>query len=115
MKNQLINSHLDLCLNSSIVSAPTPSTGGPLQGVTYNRKGALPRLPKMVFSIMTEKQLRKQLKEYCLATQGPRNALIARLKEFTLQYKAQRDSLNPKSGIVIMPTKESSLTCLRLV
>lgn len=105
MKSHLINSHLDLCLNSSFLSSPdtTPPPSGErpgrvLQGFTYERKGTLRRLPKIVFSIMTDKQLRRKLKEYSLSPHGSRNDVIARLKEFTLQYRAQCDSLNPKSG-----------------
>lgn len=115
-----INSHLDLCLTGSLPAAPTitttpthpspsqfpPSAGEGTtllahQGVHYQRERTLPRLPKFVFSIMTDKQLRKKLKDYHLLPQGTRNSMIARLKEFTLLYKAERDSLNPRTCMQI--------------
>ena len=116
--NSHINSHLDLCLSGFLppttATTSTPSHPSPLQqdtppirGVTYQRKGSLPLLPKIVFSIMSDKQLRKKLKEYHLPAQGSRNTLIGRLKEFTLHYKAQRDSLTPKTGKGTKTGKES--------
>ena len=48
---------------------------------------------------MKDRELKKKLKEYHLPTHGQRKALIARLEEFTLQYKAQQDSLCPKAGM----------------
>ena len=127
-RSHLINAHLDVCLNEPLspttltqpnsndrasfptqtqtASSTTQEDGGAsssslrlaTQGVQYQCRGSLPRLPKLVFSVMTDKQLRKKAKEYELSTQGQRSSLIARLKEFTLQYAAQRDALRPKSG-----------------
>ncbi len=110
-----INAHLDRCLNENFLSTsppptppllrppPTPSqapppamSGAPLK---YKHSGKpLPRLPKLVLNIMKDKELKKKLKEYSLPTHGQRKALIARLEEFTLQYKAQQDSLCPKTS-----------------
>lgn len=100
-KVTLINGHLDRCLSDPFPSTPPPSLGPPKiagAGVVYKRGNSLPRLPKVVFSIMKDKELKKKLREYHLPTCGQRKALIARLEEFTLQYKAQQDSLCPKSG-----------------
>ena len=47
---------------------------------------------------MTDKQLRKQLKEYHLPTQGKRDVLLKRIKEFTLLYNAECDALNPRTS-----------------
>ena len=113
-KANLINAHLDRCLSDPFPTLPLlsnppplPSTPPPSRvppqivcdgGIIYKRGSSLPRLPKIVLSIMKDRELRKKLKEYHLPTHGQRAALIARLEEFTLQYKAQQDSLCPKSG-----------------
>ena len=115
VKVLLINAHLDRCLCEPFLSVSPPPTP-PLQRVLppstqslppklsgvpiiYKQGKALPRLPKFVFSIMKDRELKKKLKEYHLPTHGQRKALIARLEEFTLQYKAQQDSLCPKAGM----------------
>ena len=107
VKRSLINSHLDRCLadpfpsnplNSDPLTSTPPSSKGVGIGVQYKHGRSLPRLPKIVFSIMTDRELKKKLKEYGLPTQGQRKTLMARLQEFTLQYKAQQDSLHPKTG-----------------
>ena len=117
VKASLINAHLDRCLNDpgQSISPPTPPlssqpllssrtenravppkmSGMPLQ---YQRSKPLPRLPKIVFNIMNDRTLKKKLKEYHLSTHGSRKTLISRLEEFTLQYKAQQDTLCPKTG-----------------
>ena len=102
MQQQFINLHLDRCLNGSL-PPPPPSSTTPAptlthQGVTYERKSSLPPLPSYVFNVMNPKELRKKAKDWGLPTYGSRNALIARLKEFKLRYKAQMDSLDPKTS-----------------
>ncbi|PIK45574.1 putative E3 ubiquitin-protein ligase RAD18 isoform X4 [Apostichopus japonicus] len=78
-----INMHLDSCLKrSSENQKPT-------------RKEKRKPLPKLVYNIMSDKQLRKKLKEYKLATQGTRKELIRRMQEFTVLYNAQCDSDDP--------------------
>ena len=83
---KFINSHLDKCLNH--VTTPTTAHASP----------QVKRLPKLVFSIMNDKQLRKLLKEYHLPTQGKRDVLLKRIKEFTLLYNAECDALNPRTS-----------------
>lgn len=113
-QERLINSHLDQCLsgfNSTDSPPPASSPGLPLHqplsstspaplphAIIYEKSKTLPKLPKFVFSIMSDKQLRKKLKDYHLSPHGNRGFLMARLKEFTLRYKAEYDSLHPKTG-----------------
>ncbi|PIK48399.1 putative E3 ubiquitin-protein ligase RAD18-like isoform X2 [Apostichopus japonicus] len=78
-----INLHLDSCLKRSSENQKPP------------RKEKRKPLPKLVYNIMSDKQLRKKLKEYKLATQGTRKELIRRMQEFTVLYNAQCDSDDP--------------------
>lgn len=85
-----VNSHLDLCLNRTSNKQSQRSS-------TSSSGRSLPRLPKLCFNIMKEKQLKNKLREYHLPTHGSRQAMMSRLQEFTLQYNAQCDSLVPKT------------------
>jgi len=53
-------------------------------------------LPKRAYRLMTEKQLREQLKTHGLPTTGDREAREKRLREFVLRHNAECDNLNPK-------------------
>eukprot|EP00058_Branchiostoma_floridae_P014243 XP_002599731.1 hypothetical protein BRAFLDRAFT_105169 [Branchiostoma floridae] len=55
-------------------------------------------MAKLVYNLMSDKDLRKRLKEKGLSTQGDRQALIARHHEFVLRYNSQCDSADPKSA-----------------
>ena len=55
-------------------------------------------MAKLVYNLMSDKELRKRLKEIGLPCQGDRQAMIKRHHEFTLIYNTQCDSENPQSG-----------------
>ncbi|KAM9276840.1 E3 ubiquitin-protein ligase RAD18 isoform 8-T9 [Morus bassanus] len=84
---QFINKHLDSCL---IREEKKDS----LRSSFRKRKP----MSKVVYSLLSDRDLKKKLKEYGLSTHGTRQQLIKRHQEFVHMYNAQCDSLNPKSG-----------------
>ncbi|XP_070559894.1 E3 ubiquitin-protein ligase RAD18-like [Ptychodera flava] len=93
---QNINTHLDMCLAGSEKKESLRSSG--------KRKP----LPKLVHTLMSDKDLRKKLKEYNLSVLGNRQALVKRLQEYTLLYNSQCDSENPKSVAAIVKEVENA-------
>ncbi|KAJ1980990.1 E3 ubiquitin-protein ligase rad18 [Dimargaris xerosporica] len=109
-----INHHLDACLGI----APPSSAGSPakkklktagmawLLGAKSSANSTVPlgshpcqsfpRPTKLVYSIMTDKQLRKALKDLGLSTQGDKAALQRRHTEYLNLYLANEDAPNPK-------------------
>ncbi|XP_070192481.1 uro-adherence factor A-like [Littorina saxatilis] len=79
-----VNRHLDMCLAS--------------QGKRVSRRSLDKRksLPKLVYNLLSEKDLRKRLKQLALNSQGDRQTMIKRHHEFTLYFNADCDSLAPK-------------------
>lgn len=55
-------------------------------------------MSKVVYNLLSDRDLRKKLKEHGLSTSGTRQQLIKRHQEFVHMYNAQCDSLHPKSG-----------------
>jgi len=53
-------------------------------------------LPKLVYHLLSDKQIRRKLKDEGLSSSGDRQALIRRHKNFILLFNANCDSLNPK-------------------
>ncbi|KAG7478015.1 hypothetical protein MATL_G00075880 [Megalops atlanticus] len=84
---QYINKHLDSCLLRD-------EKRESLRSADSKRKP----LTKLVYTLMTVRELKKRLKEFHLPTQGSRDELIWRHQEFVHMYNAQCDSLNPKSA-----------------
>ncbi|CAL1264067.1 unnamed protein product [Larinioides sclopetarius] len=74
-----INIHLDKCLQ--------------VQEKESERKS----LPKLVYHLLTNKEIRKKLKEHGLSASGDRQTLIRRHKNFVTLFNANCDSLEPKS------------------
>lgn len=54
-------------------------------------------MPKVVYNLLSDRDLKKKLKEHGLSSHGSRQQLIKRHQEFVHVYNAQCDSLNPKS------------------
>ncbi|XP_054751911.2 E3 ubiquitin-protein ligase RAD18-like [Lytechinus pictus] len=80
-----INVHLDSCLTKS---------------EEKEAKRRMPKrkpLPKIVSSLLSDKEMRKKLREYGLSSQGNRQILNKRLLEYTLMYNAHCDAANPLS------------------
>ncbi|XP_078676745.1 E3 ubiquitin-protein ligase RAD18-like isoform X2 [Branchiostoma floridae x Branchiostoma belcheri] len=90
-----INNHLDVCLTRE-------------EKKESLRSSAPKRKPmaKLVYNLMSDKDLRKRLKEKGLSTQGDRQTLIARHHEFVLRYNSQCDSAEPKSVAQIVKEVE---------
>ncbi|XP_044307907.1 E3 ubiquitin-protein ligase RAD18 isoform X3 [Varanus komodoensis] len=89
-----INKHLDMCLTRGEKKESLRSSGRKL-------------LPKVVYNLLSDRDLRRRLKEYGLSTQGTRQQLIKRHKEFVHMYNSQCDSLNPKSVVEIVKELEN--------
>uniref|UniRef100_A0A1B6I9E3 RING-type E3 ubiquitin transferase n=1 Tax=Homalodisca liturata TaxID=320908 RepID=A0A1B6I9E3_9HEMI len=82
-----INTHLDNCLAN--VDKP------PVKSPVKARQKRNP-LPKMVWSLMPEKDLRKKLKDYGLNSQGEKKALISRIQRYILLFNSECDKDNPR-------------------
>ncbi|KFV95845.1 E3 ubiquitin-protein ligase RAD18, partial [Eurypyga helias] len=83
---QYINKHLDSCLTRE-------EKKDSLRSSAHKRKP----LSKVVYNLLSDRDLKKKLKEHGLSTRGTRHQLIKRHQEFVHMYNAQCDSLNPKS------------------
>ncbi|KAI5737263.1 hypothetical protein M8J76_011635 [Diaphorina citri] len=83
-----INLHLDECL--------ARANGAPPKSQPMNKPSRKP-LPKLVLSLMKEKELKQYCKEYGLSTVGEKKALISRIQRYTVLYNSECDSLNPRS------------------
>ncbi|XP_045435074.1 E3 ubiquitin-protein ligase RAD18 isoform X4 [Pipistrellus kuhlii] len=82
-----INKHLDSCLSREEKKES-------LRSSVHKRKP----LPKTVYSLLSDRDLKKKLKQHGLSTQGSKQQLIKRHQEFVHMYNAQCDALHPKSG-----------------
>ncbi|XP_070594385.1 E3 ubiquitin-protein ligase RAD18 isoform X2 [Erythrolamprus reginae] len=91
-----INNHLDSCLARDEKKDSLRSSG-------QKRK----LLPKLVYSLLSDRDLRKRLKEHGLSTQGTKQQLIKRHQEFVHMYNSECDSLNPKSVAEIVKELEN--------
>ncbi|XP_015271052.1 PREDICTED: E3 ubiquitin-protein ligase RAD18 [Gekko japonicus] len=92
-----INAHLDSCLTSDEKKESLRSSG-------QKRRF----LPKVVYNLLSDRDLRKRLKQYGLSTHGTKQQLIKRHQEFVHMYNAQCDSLNPKSVEEIVKELENN-------
>ncbi|XP_042195588.1 E3 ubiquitin-protein ligase RAD18 [Callorhinchus milii] len=92
-----INRHLDNCLarEDKIES---------LRSTTMKRK----LMPKVVYNLLSDRDLKKRLKECGLSSQGTKAQLIKRHQAFVQMYNAQCDSLNPQSAAEIVKKIESN-------
>nr|CAD7409826.1 unnamed protein product [Timema poppensis] len=76
-----INTHLDSCLKEPDRNSEKTEKRQPL--------------PKLVYHLMKESDLKKQLKQLGLSTQGDRKILENRHQRFTVLYNSECDSLRP--------------------
>ncbi|KAM5315539.1 E3 ubiquitin-protein ligase RAD18 isoform 2-T2 [Glossophaga mutica] len=81
-----INKHLDNCLSREEKKES-------LRSSVQKRKP----LPKTVYNLLSDRDLKKKLKEHGLSIQGNKQQLIKRHQEFVHMYNAQCDALHPKS------------------
>ncbi|XP_069592308.1 E3 ubiquitin-protein ligase RAD18 isoform X2 [Ranitomeya imitator] len=94
---QYINSHLDGCLTRDEKKES-------LRSSLQKRKP----MAKVVYNLLSERDLKKRLKEVGLSTQGSKQQMVRRHQEFLHMYNAQCDSLNPKSAAEIVSEIEKN-------
>ncbi|XP_043933504.1 E3 ubiquitin-protein ligase RAD18 [Protopterus annectens] len=93
---QHINQHLDNCLLGEEKKEGLRSS--------VKRK----TMPKLVYNLLSDRELKKKVKEVGLSTSGSRQQLIKRHQDFVHMYNAQCDSLNPKSAAEIAKEIENN-------
>ncbi|XP_015990344.1 E3 ubiquitin-protein ligase RAD18 isoform X3 [Rousettus aegyptiacus] len=91
-----INTHLDNCLSREEKKES-------LRSSIHKRKP----LPKTVYNLLSDRDLKKKLKQYGLSIQGNKQQLIKRHQEFVHMYNAQCDALHPKSAAEIVQEIEN--------
>uniref|UniRef100_A0A8D2M7U2 RING-type E3 ubiquitin transferase n=1 Tax=Zonotrichia albicollis TaxID=44394 RepID=A0A8D2M7U2_ZONAL len=94
---QYINKHLDSCLTRG-------EKKDSLRSSDHKRK----LMSKVVYNLLSDRDLRKKLKEHGLSTSGTRQQLIKRHQEFVHMYNAQCDSMNPKSVAEVVKELEKN-------
>nr|XP_021152276.1 LOW QUALITY PROTEIN: E3 ubiquitin-protein ligase RAD18 [Columba livia] len=94
---QYINKHLDSCLASG-------EKKDSLRSSAHKRKP----LAKVVYNLLSDRDLKKKLKEHGLSTHGTRQQLVRRHQEFVHMYNAQCDALTPKSVAEIVKELEKN-------
>nr|XP_014713420.2 E3 ubiquitin-protein ligase RAD18 isoform X3 [Equus asinus] len=91
-----INKHLDSCLSREEKKES-------LRSSLHKRKP----LPKTVYNLLSDRDLKKKLKQHGLSIQGNKQQLIKRHQEFVHMYNAQCDALHPKSAAEIVQEIEN--------
>ncbi|XP_055984963.1 E3 ubiquitin-protein ligase RAD18 [Sorex fumeus] len=91
-----INKHLDCCL----------SRGEKKESLRSSANKRKP-LPKTVYNLLSDRELRRKLKQHGLSVHGTKQQLIKRHQEFVHMYNAQCDSLHPKSAAEIVQEIEN--------
>uniref|UniRef100_A0A8C5V1L2 RING-type E3 ubiquitin transferase n=1 Tax=Microcebus murinus TaxID=30608 RepID=A0A8C5V1L2_MICMU len=91
-----INKHLDSCLSREEKKES-------LRSSVHKRKP----LPKTVYNLLSDRDLKKKLKQHGLSVQGTKQQLIKRHQEFVHMYNAQCDALHPKSAAEIVQEIEN--------
>ncbi|XP_013364562.1 PREDICTED: E3 ubiquitin-protein ligase RAD18 isoform X2 [Chinchilla lanigera] len=91
-----INKHLDGCLSREEKMES-------LRSSVQKRK----QLPKTVYNLLSDRDLKKKLKQHGLSIQGNKQQLIKRHQEFVHMYNAQCDALHPKSAAEIVEEIEN--------
>ncbi|KAL1115640.1 hypothetical protein AAG570_005930 [Ranatra chinensis] len=82
-----INIHLDSCLERSKEDAKPKSDPDQTKREP---------MPKRLYNLMSDKELKRVLKECGLSTQGERKAMVARIQRFTVLYNSENDSIKPR-------------------
>ncbi|NXC42703.1 RAD18 ligase, partial [Penelope pileata] len=94
---EYINKHLDGCLARE-------EKKDRLRSSAHKRKP----MPKVVYNLLSDRELKKKLKEHGLSAHGSRQQLVKRHQEFVHMYNAQCDSLSPKSVAEIVKELEKN-------
>ncbi|KAK3824890.1 MAG: hypothetical protein J3Q66DRAFT_97266 [Benniella sp.] len=64
------------------------------------------RIPKLAYSVLTEKQLRKKLQELGLATNGDKQLMMKRHAEYVTIFNANCDATRPQTTAQLMKAME---------
>jgi hypothetical protein len=83
-----MNSHLDRCLLADQKK----------ESLRCSRMVKRKPIAKLVYNLLSDKELKKKLNDVGLPALGDRKALIACHREYTLRYNSECDAVNPKSG-----------------
>ncbi|XP_047482116.1 E3 ubiquitin-protein ligase RAD18-like [Penaeus chinensis] len=83
-----INLHLDACLKRMEM--------GSEEEITVVDSTKRKPLPKLVYSLLSEKQLRQKLKDIGLSVQGDKPLLVSRHRRYTTLYNAECDTAEPR-------------------
>ncbi|XP_060036765.1 E3 ubiquitin-protein ligase RAD18 isoform X2 [Erinaceus europaeus] len=90
-----INKHLDSCLTRE-------EKRGSLRSSDKRKP-----LPKTVYNLLSDRDLKKKLKQLGLSVQGSKQQLVKRHQEYVHMYNAQCDALHPKSAAEIVQEIEA--------
>lgn len=93
-KQSSINTHLDTCLRNKATS---------LSPVRVARKP----MPKLVYNLLKDKDLRDRLKKLGLSHHGDKMTLANRHRRFTCLYNSECDAPNPRSMAELIAQLES--------
>lgn len=99
MKAWQVFQHLESCSGPTSTLHKTDEPTGSsvlLQAQTRHKEKAIGRLPAVNYSMLKEQALRKKLSEAGISSQGPRNLLERRHKEWITLWNANCDSAQPK-------------------
>nr|XP_022299381.1 glutamic acid-rich protein-like [Crassostrea virginica] len=86
LRESAMNDHLDVCLAGSEKKSA-------LRKHTPKRKP----MAKLVYNLMSERDIKKKLKELGLSTAGDKKTLIRRHHDFVMLYNSECDSFKPRS------------------
>ncbi|XP_015589523.1 E3 ubiquitin-protein ligase RAD18-like [Cephus cinctus] len=101
VSSQHINKHLDACLKRDAMTDESRVS------IKQKRKP----LPKLVFNVMKDVELRKKMREYGLPSQGDRKTLETRFQRYSTLYNAECDKEVPRSVVELIKqcTEEEAL------
>nr|XP_048294501.1 E3 ubiquitin-protein ligase RAD18 isoform X3 [Myodes glareolus] len=104
-----INKHLDSCLSRGEKKESLRRVGSRKAEYFLPEDSAHKRkpLPKTVYNLLSDRDLKKKLKQYGLSIQGNKQQLIKRHQEFVHMYNSQCDALHPKSVAEIVQEIEN--------
>ena len=84
--------HQEQCVRLKNSSTAPPSQKPP---------NSRPQLPKLVYALLKDTDLRKKCKEVGLNHKGDKNILIKRHKRFVLLYNEEREAVRPRPNAVL--------------
>ena len=84
--------HQEQCVRLKSSSTAPPSPKPP---------NLRPQLPKLVYALLKETDLKKKCKEVGLNFKGDKNILIKRHKRFVLLYNEEREAVRPRPNAVL--------------